>query len=545
MSSLIAIVEKLDVFTLGYVLFMLLFGAGLALRFLWPLNRTRRRLRFMRRKGSWGDGVPDRNRTREITGESLLVHSWPGLRERVEAYLRDWNQRSVSVREDRAAPLDPIEYLPLTVFGTDAATNPLARATPFLFTGLGILGTFAGIVISLSQLQVSATNLEQAIHPLLDGMRTAFASSLVGVGMSLTWTVLAGAWQGGCEDDHRWILERIRHVYPLWDPLETVVSLAQEQDRRARELSLVPEQIEAALDRSWSVLGSTILEPAVLRLERRLDTLLNREQSVHEEHVRRMANAFIESLDRQTDGQLTRLAEVLGQLVDRQNQVVESTERILEGLGAASSRIDQFVSLSNSGAVRLEQSFDRLSAGQASLQALVGRLGDLEGSIGRQVTDGTAASRDLSLQTAQALDSMRLQIDALRESSREISKGLSAHVESLQIATGSIDRAVGSMGGRIENVLASTGDRVESAIQGFETGVAAGMDGTFTKIDQGLGRAVASFGSSLERAEMTLEQLPRLIHDLSLTLEDATRSARVPDHSRPGGTGGLKREAIA
>src|SRR3989344_5264847 len=50
-------------------------------------------------------------------------------------------------------------------------------------TGFGILGTFVGIVVGLINFDV--TNIEQSVPGLLDGLRFAFITSIVGMGYSM------------------------------------------------------------------------------------------------------------------------------------------------------------------------------------------------------------------------------------------------------------------------------------------------------------------------------------------------------------------------
>jgi chromosome segregation ATPase len=56
---------------------------------------------------------------------------------------------------------------------------------PTLLTSIGILGTFAGIIIGL--LDFDTNDIDGSIGPLLDGLKTAFISSLVGMLLSILY----------------------------------------------------------------------------------------------------------------------------------------------------------------------------------------------------------------------------------------------------------------------------------------------------------------------------------------------------------------------
>lgn len=65
---------------------------------------------------------------------------------------------------------------------------------PAVLVSLGILGTFVGIVIGL--LDFDATNIRGSIEELLEGLKTAFITSLVGMSLSITLKALDTWWFG-------------------------------------------------------------------------------------------------------------------------------------------------------------------------------------------------------------------------------------------------------------------------------------------------------------------------------------------------------------
>lgn len=63
--------------------------------------------------------------------------------------------------------------------------------TPTLLTSLGILGTFMGIVAGL--LEFDTANIDGSIGPLLDGLKTAFITSLAGMLLSIVYKGLGAS----------------------------------------------------------------------------------------------------------------------------------------------------------------------------------------------------------------------------------------------------------------------------------------------------------------------------------------------------------------
>ncbi len=82
-----------------------------------------------------------------------------------------------------ADAFDPDELLP------SAYNGRLDSAAPGLFTGLGIAGTFLGLIYAFSH--IDPARAESSIQPLIHGMQIAFDNSLAGVVLALAWTVIS------------------------------------------------------------------------------------------------------------------------------------------------------------------------------------------------------------------------------------------------------------------------------------------------------------------------------------------------------------------
>ena len=79
--------------------------------------------------------------------------------------------------------------------------------------GLGLLGTFLGLTLGISDFDSSNTNrINESIQGLLDGMDTAFLTSLLGMGASIAFTLTDKALR------HR----LYKHVYGLTEKLDSL-----------------------------------------------------------------------------------------------------------------------------------------------------------------------------------------------------------------------------------------------------------------------------------------------------------------------------------
>ncbi len=74
------------------------------------------------------------------------------------------------------------------IFKINNKQHGFTQYTPTLLTTVGILGTFAGIISGLLGFDVG--NIDQSIGLLLDGLKTAFTTSLVGMLLSIGYKLL-------------------------------------------------------------------------------------------------------------------------------------------------------------------------------------------------------------------------------------------------------------------------------------------------------------------------------------------------------------------
>lgn len=66
----------------------------------------------------------------------------------------------------------------------------LTASTTNILTSLGILGTFAGIVVGL--MEFNPSDIDGSIESLLGGLKTAFLTSLVGMASSIIYKAILG-----------------------------------------------------------------------------------------------------------------------------------------------------------------------------------------------------------------------------------------------------------------------------------------------------------------------------------------------------------------
>ena len=96
-----------------------------------------------------------------------------------------------------------------------------------VLVGLGLLGTFLGLSLGIEGIDISNTeNIQKSIQVLLDGMGTAFYTSLFGMGFSLIFTILDKMSRNSLFRQLRKITDKLDNEYYIDDI--TLMSLKQQ-----------------------------------------------------------------------------------------------------------------------------------------------------------------------------------------------------------------------------------------------------------------------------------------------------------------------------
>lgn len=93
------------------------------------------------------------------------------------------------------------EYFSVFTICKSCGINPrIIDAGAGTLVGLGLLGTFLGLTLGIGGFDSSnSDNIQSSIQSLLDGMGTAFLTSLLGMLLSLIYTIFEKIWRNGLE----------------------------------------------------------------------------------------------------------------------------------------------------------------------------------------------------------------------------------------------------------------------------------------------------------------------------------------------------------
>lgn len=171
-----------------------------------------------------------------------------------------------------------------------------------IFTGLGILGTFAGLTYGLYDLNITngdIDTLKNSIADLLSGVNTAFVTSLVGIGAAVVYSfahhLLLKTLQGNVQS----LTDKLDEIYPRRTVEDWLAEKFSETKRQTRALQSIDleTQNQAATLQSIDTQAQThtaTLESIDTQAQDRTATLQNINKQVAGE-VFLLKNSFDES----------------------------------------------------------------------------------------------------------------------------------------------------------------------------------------------------------------------------------------------------------
>jgi chromosome segregation ATPase len=393
--------------------------------------------------------------------------------------------------------------------------NPrLDAAAPGLFTALGIIGTFVGLIVGF--LRVDATRATESVSPLLGGMVVAFVNSLLGVLLSVIWTVGS---------------RTRRHSFDV-----SVLELADQLTARAPRESYEHRVLIALKDLHQTfgsgfgelnaglktLQNSTSQSSRVLlvSLSTRLGEALQGLVSMPFDRL----NATVESFDRIVKTSVERQESLSQQLDSAAKRLSEAEESLTSALSLAKACIEEFTVASLQLRDNAAAAAEVVTAAQRAVSDLAGVSSDVRSAaeryaavadtLGTVVTGVQAladALRASSADFAAATNHLDAAVATIRDSSDETVR------QSVTAVRSELHEALAGVAASLRTV----GEQTISAYEASSQRVAAAVDGKMSDLTDRLSAELTTLASRLPAEVESLNNAMGLIRT---QIQRATRS---------------------
>ncbi|OHY95622.1 hypothetical protein BI375_12715 [Vibrio rotiferianus] len=385
-------------------------------------------------------------------------------------------------------------------------------STTNILTSLGILGTFAGIVVGL--MEFNPTDIDGSIESLLAGLKTAFLTSLVGMAASIIYKAILGTIPQKGED-------AIKGVGP-----EEIFQVMSQQLRSSNELlASIKGEEDTSLVSQLKILRTDLNDAQkeqtayqdlkVAQTEKFQVTLWNKmdefgdllSKSATEQVINALKEVIVEFNDKLTEQfgeNFKRLDESVKKLVDWQenykDQLADMATKYQLGVDAISSTEKSVASI-NERAEAIPATMEKL---HQVMELGHGQVTELEHRL--------EAFKDLRDKAVEAMPQIREQMDNTMSVIGESVKAASTHYESMLQESQSI----------IDNFSSTATQSVEVMRVNLEEGA--------VKVSNELENRAVEIGGRLAEASNDIQEQVGTatggLHNMTNYLTDTTEQVR-------------------
>ncbi|MFC7333804.1 hypothetical protein [Rhodocista pekingensis] len=386
-------------------------------------------------------------------------------------------------------------------------------AMPNLLVGAGLLFTFLGLAAALGSaggiVAGTAEIRNEALRLLLGTASAKFVTSLVGMGLSITYAITSKVLLKRVEDDLAGFLSALEARIPLITPADLQRETNDLLERQTDRIEAVSAELAAGLGSAFDRALDARLGDHLGPLTQAMQQLTLGLGSHNEQAMASMLDSFLQGLRGGT-------GEHMQQVVDSLSGLGTRLEGVQQGLGEA--------------AVRMTQSADtvanRLGAGtEAALARITDQMGGLAETLGRIAEQSRTTG-------AEAGERMAARIEAAAAGFEESARNVATLLERTAAAV------EGSMGRQTEETAARLAERVEAMTAELSALAAssrtAGIDAfdqlasRVTEASSALERSVGRIGTLLERsASEGGDALGRGAEKAVTRISDATEGMRA------------------
>lgn len=205
----------------------------------------------------------------------------------------------------------------------------LLEMVPDIFTSLGILGTFVGLVWGLKNFEPSNYEaMTTSVSALVDGIKVAFLTSIYGIALSIVYTYGMKSEYSSMTESLQTFLARFHsHVMPSAEN-ESRNLLLSSQKIQTAAMNQMAEQFSVQMADSFE----KVITPTFKKMNDSLDTLISSVTRCQEDAVREILNVFLKEMNDSFGVQFSDFGKTLTQLKDAQSDNVNYTTNLYQDM---------------------------------------------------------------------------------------------------------------------------------------------------------------------------------------------------------------------
>ena len=216
-------------------------------------------------------------------------------------------------------------------------------------TGLGILGTFVGLVIGLRDFNIDASTdvkeMQNSIAVLLTGIRTAFLTSIFGVTYSILYNLLYNTIYISAAESVDEFIREFNKNSDVHKSSEFLERIGDNSDVQTNLLKGLSNDIATV----FSSQMKEMFDPILQRFEGMIDNIYEQSVSSHNESMKIIVDDFVNQMNSSLGNQFETLSQTIEQINQSTYSSYEKINSAMDKFSESIIAMDNLNSVLNSG----------------------------------------------------------------------------------------------------------------------------------------------------------------------------------------------------
>lgn len=540
-------IDSAQGFSTSIVIVLLVLMGGCLLFAVWQFSRARSQVRFYLKILRAYQSDQLFSKRQEINEE---MASWANYGD----LWREFDESLVCVGEHLYNTLDASHFFNHYSLARGLTDNRFLAAVPGFLTAIGVIGTFAGLLMGLSEIQDAGfgsvdsgvDEIKEGIGGMIAGAAVAFMTSVWGIGSSVVFNFVEKILERSIRAS---ISQLQNQIDSLYQRLTAEKSLADIEGHRreSREImqtlaEKIGERMQKALLESTDKIRNSLVESLEKILGPNIEMLVNNANAGAETALTNLVERFMEGMrhegQRQSEQMSAAAANVQGALDNMHSGLNDFVQRLDQQMGNIAERnrdimqdvqkhlteqIDTQQQQANERDQALHSQIQQLQSSQESLSNNLNQMIDTQTTQQRRILDqildvaGEAESmakhnQAVGNQLDRTANAFGEQVNALRELSqslREASTALAGDIRQVTQAAQTLMQQNERIGKRSEEILEETRELSQSLLTTTDT-----LNKTAQQSTAGLQQVKQHFNELTERLKQHNEEFSEKVANL-------------------------------
>ena len=427
-----------------------------------------------------------------VTGRSLLSHLWSEYRETLHLQYRVEDGQRVPSAVRATVPAE-VYFNSQTVVDGSLRTE-LFKHFPGIFTGLGIIGTFSGLIHGLGKFEVSENpnTVRGSLQVLMHLVGDAFKVSASAILVAMVATFLIGVFLSALRRRTEGLAQAIDAHFDAGAGADYLSRITDASERSATEVGTLKDSLISDLKSILQELSANQIQAAQQQqthLVEQLNNVAARQVDAANQNSQSLSETITSSIRDGLHDPMQRIAETVREASGDQSA---SAARMLQDVMCGFSQ-------------KLSDLFGGQISGLSELNQQTARgVGDAVDALKTLVSDMKAAGQSsadaMAARMAQAIEKMEARQESINAQTAAFVGQIRQLVESSQSATqDKLQETLGALGGQLESMLNRLGES--------QSGLMARNEQQGEAIAQRMQEAVDRLSVAMEAAVTSMRQL--------------------------------------